>query len=221
MEEVENLYHVVFKVSNLKHDPTAEIEKVRVCGTYTSLPLAKAAAHRCLFDAAYEQEFFETFDTQHGADIEWTHGDGIIVYAVAPDGEIFTVSLATTPNTYSYKSDADGKVNLDLYHVICTTVFYDRDASGSLRQTDVLGSYQSYDKARAAARTVLLSEEDGQTKNDWAQYDEIPADAKDWDYGEDVIVHAVGIGGENVLLSVVKGQEMESVRLMEAAMRIR
>jgi hypothetical protein len=35
-----------------------------------------------------------------------------------------------------------------------------------------------------------------------------------------VVVHAVGQGGENVILSVVEAQESNTVR-MEAAMRIR
>jgi len=34
-------------------------------------------------------------------------------------------------------------------------------------------------------------------------------------------VHAVGDNGENMLVSVVQGQVLESVRLMEASMRIR
>src|SRR5271169_5882783 len=58
----ESLYHVMITQSHLNKDVNSVIEKVRVCGTYTSLPAAKAAAHRCLFDAGYEQEWFSEFD---------------------------------------------------------------------------------------------------------------------------------------------------------------
>lgn len=219
--DTENLYHVILTTSNVKHDPNAETDKVRICGTYTSLPAAKGAAHSCLFEAGYEQDWFTTFDTQHKGDSKWTHPNGIVVYAVASNDDTFVVSIATTPNVYNIKSNADGKVDTDLFHVVHTTIFYDWDESGGLRQTNVLGSYESYEKARAAARIALLSSDDGLSAQSWEEYSEIPVGALDWEYGEDVIVHAAGAGGENVWVSVLKGQEMESVRLKEAARRMR
>jgi len=219
--DTENLYHVILETSNITHDPNSERDKVRICGTYTSLPAAKGAAHRCLFDAGYEQEWFTTFDTQHKGGTKWTHGDGVIVYAVAPEGDTFATSIATTPNIFAIKGNAEGKIEGELYHVVHTTIFYDWDKSGGLRQTNVLGSYESYAKAKAAAHIALLNKEDGLSAQSWAEYDEIPAGATDWEYGEDVVVHAVGAGGENIWLSVMKGQEMESVRMVEAAIRMR
>lgn len=53
------------------------------------------------------------------------------------------------------------------------------------------------------------------------EYDEIPAGVKDWEFGKDVVIHAAGRGGENIWLRVVKGQELESVKLIDAAMRMR
>jgi len=217
-----NLYSIILTTSNIKHDPTSEIQKVRVCGTFTSLQAAKAAAHRCLFDAGYEQEWFTTFDTQKSHGEKWTHGDGVIVYAVAPEGDTFVVSIDTTPNKSGWKSNPeDHRVEAALYHLLQTTVYYDKDAAGGARETEILSTFTSYDQARKAAETALLSVEDGIKEEDWAEYDAIPANEKDWEFGENVVVHAVGQSGENILLSVVKEQALESMRIMEAAMRIR
>jgi hypothetical protein len=217
----EDLYHVVFTSSHFKRDPTAEFQKVRVCGTYTSVKAAKVAAHQTLFDAGYEQEWFKIFDVHTAETTDWKHGDGVVVYAVAPEGEIFTVSIATTKDRLGVKSNEQGKINIDLYHVLQTTIFYDKDASGALRETNIEGTFKTYDEAREAAKSVLINEEDGLTKESWAEYDELPEGDKTWEWGDNVFVHAVGSNGENVILSVVKEQEMESVRIMEAAMKIR
>jgi len=226
-QESDNLYHVVFTTSHLqKHDPYGQGEKVRICGTYTSLPKAKAAAHSCLFDAGYEQEWFTTFEANThdhpSSSAPWPHGDGVMVYAVAPDGEIFTTRVLTSPNTQGFKGDEYGKVDGGdpLYHVVQTTIYYDIDDTGEKRDTNIEGTFRTYAQARKFASTVLIHPEDGLTKESWSSYEELGAKDTDWDYGEEVVVHAVGENGENVAISVVKGQEMESVRLAEAARRM-
>jgi len=217
-----SLYHILFTTSHLEHDPNGQLEKVRVCGTYTSLPKAKAAAHKCLFDAGYEQEWFTTFDAyQHDSTTAWPHGDGVMVYAVAPGGEIFKTSVVTTANVMGFKGNEDGKVDATLYHVLQTTIYYDSDSSGEKRETNIEGSFLTYKEARAFASKVLLSHADGLTPRSWAVYEEAGKDDADWEYGENVVVRAVGDNGENIMVSVVMAQEMESVRLMQAAMRIR
>ncbi len=208
-------------MSKLKHDPTNEIQKVRVCGTYTSLPAANAEAHRCLFDLGYQREWFDTYDARRSDGSEWTHGDGVIVYAVAPDGDTFEVSIDTTVNKNGWKGNDEGEVGLALYHLLKTVVFYEKDAGGALRKTSVLDSFESYAKGRLAAQTALTGVDHSSKETDWAEYDVLPLEEKDWEFGENVVVHAVGQSGENVLLSVVGEQGLESVRIMEAAMRIR
>jgi len=220
----DNLYHVVFAVSHIQKDINSEVEKVRVCGTYTSLPAAKGAAHRTLFEAGYEREWFSEFDTNQQEFL--AHGikrrTGLCVLAKANDGTVFRVSVATSPNPQGFEGDPDDhKVHLDLYHVVQTDVIYSEDDSGEARESNVEGSFPSYEQARAFAAKVLLAPEDGVTKESFAQYDEAEPGEKDCGYGENVVVHAVGQNGENMLVSVLKGQEMESVRLAEAAMRIR
>jgi hypothetical protein len=218
----DNLYHIMITQSHLNKDVNSAVEKVRVCGTYTSLPAAKAAAHRCLFDAGYEQEWFSEFDAKlDGASASKRRANGVVVYAVAPDKTTFTVSIATTPNVLGYEANRNGKVMLDLYFVLQTTVDYSRDEDGEERETNVEGCFESYEDAWKYAQEVLLCESDGVTKASFADYHAAAVGERDCGYGENVIVQAVGQSGVNFLVSVVKAQEMEAVRLAEAAMRIR
>jgi hypothetical protein len=217
----EDIYHVILTSSHFKRDPNSEIQKVRVCGTYTSIKSAKAEAHRTLFDAGYEREWFKVFDARTHDTTSWKHGDGVIVYAEAPEGETFTVSIYTAKDTLGVKSNDLDKIEIDLYHILQTTIFYDKDASGGMRETSIQGTFKTYGEARAAATSLLLNKEDGMTKGSWDEYDELPVGERDGEYGENVVVHAIGSNGENVVLSVVKEQELEALRVLEAAMRLR
>jgi hypothetical protein len=220
----ENLYHVLFSTSHISKDVNAEVEKVRICSTFTDLKAAKAEAHKILFEAGYEKEWFTEYDTQPEEFEKHNikRRTGLCVYAVAPDKTIFRVSVATTPNTQKFTTEADDhKIHLDLYHVVQTNVLYTEDDTGEARETIVEGSFKTYEEARKFASEILLAPEDGVTKESFEQYDEAAPNEKDCGFGENVVVHAVGSNGENILVSVLKGQEMESARLVEAAMRIR
>jgi len=214
----DQLYHVLLTTSHLKHDINLDVQNLRICGTYTSLSTAKAAAHRCLFEAGYEQEWFTTF--QSHPDPTKSESNGLTVYAVARDGTTFSVSIDTTPNVRGYWSQT-GKVGVELYHVLQTIVYYGRDESGETRETIIEGSFESYMEAWNFARSVLLCKDDGLSKDNFAEYDEAGPGETDSGFGENVVVHAVGQNGENFLITVLKGQEMESVRLAEAARRMR
>jgi len=224
-QNVENLYHIIFTSSHLAKlaDVNDLVEKVRVCGTYTALIAAKNAAHRVLFDAGYEKEWFTEYDTKEADFL--AHGikrsAGLAVLAKASDGTIFRVSIATTPNVQAFEDDEDHKIHKPLYHVVQTNVLYNEDDSGEARETNIEGSFLAYEQARKFAGEVLLDSECGVKKESFAEYCEAGPDETDCGYGENVVVHAVGQNGENILVSVLRGQEMESVRLAEAAMRIR
>ena len=222
-KDLDSLYHVVFTISHLSHDVFAEVEKVRVAGTYTSLKAAKAAAHRLIFDAGYEVEWFTEYLTQPAEFEEHKidHHEGLMVYAKARDGTTFRVTLLTAPNSKGFESDEEGKIDRPLYHVLQMNVKYSIDDSGATRETNIEGSFDSYEEARRYASELLLSEDEGITRDSFAQYDEAKAPERDCGYGENVIVHAVGNDGDNILISVLKEQEMEAARLAEAAMRIR
>ncbi|EXJ90649.1 hypothetical protein A1O1_03753 [Capronia coronata CBS 617.96] len=224
LPEGENLYHVVFTTSHISKDVNGEVERVRVCGTYTTLPAAKAAAHRTLFEAGYEKEMFDEYETSQEQFIRHhvKRRTGLCVLAKSADGTVFRVSVATTPNSLNLKGGKDDhKIHQDLYHVVQTNVLYTEDDTGAARETNVEGTFTTYEEARKYASQVLLAPEDGVTKESFEEYDEAGPDEKDCGFGENVVVHAVGQNGENYLVSVLRGQEMESVRLAEAAVRIR
>jgi hypothetical protein len=221
--EPENLYHIVLTTSNIPKDPNSEIEKIRIPGTYHSLETAKAAVHSCLFEAGYEREWFSQYVVDPAALQSYSTHEriGLIVLAVAPDGTTFRVCIGTTPNDgHLTTNNEDGRIDADLYYVVQTNVEYADGVEGQRRDINIEGSFTTYDEAQAFAHTVLLSEEDGITKKSFAQYDEAGDNERDCGFGENVVIHAVGINGENYLISVIKGQEMESVRLAEATVRI-
>lgn len=218
----DNLYHIILTQSRLQHDVNSKVEKVRVCDTYTNLEHAKAAAHRSLFDAGYEREFFTEYDVKEDQfPVPTKRKAGMMVYAVAQDKTTFIVTIATTPNVFHFETDEDGMVPFELYHVLQTTVDYGQDESGLERETVVEGSFRTYGEAEKCARQVLLDEQDGLTKSSYDVYDEAAPGERDCGWGENVLIHAVGDNGINYLVSVVKSQELESVRLAEAAMRMR
>lgn len=221
--EAENLYHVVLATSHIQRDPNSEIEKIRIPGTYHSLAAAKAAAHSCLFDGGYEREWFSQYEVDPAALESYSIHQriGLIVFAVAPDGTTFRVCIATTPNVGHLTTDnEDGRIAADLYYVVQTNVEYADGDEGQRRDINVEGIFMRYDEAQSFARSVLLSEEDGITKESFAEYDEAGDNERDCGFGENVVIHAVGINGENYLVSVIKGQAMESVKLAEAAVQI-
>lgn len=222
-------YHILITSSHLAKDPTQQVEKLRVIGTYDAPSLAKAAAHRALFDAGYEAEFFKAygvspsfFDEQR---VPTRNRDGLLVHAVAQDGTIFQVRIVTTPNDAKWTHEfEDGRICKELYYVVRTCAEYG-DGEGSQGEDSwvfaVEGAFERYEQARKLALEVLGNEAGGAAKEKYEQYDEVAAGEIDCGYGENVLVHAVGQDGKNVLVSVVKAQILESVRLMEASMRIR
>ena len=201
--------------------PDGVFEHLVVCRSFAA---ARGDDGWAGFEAGYEREWFTEYDTNQ-AEFAAHHikrRTGLAVFAQAQDGTIFRVSVATTPNLQGFQGNPeDHKVHFNLYHVVETVIMYDEDDSGEARETNVEGSFKTYEEARRFASEVLLAPENGVTKESFAQYDEAGPSEKDCGYGENVVVHAVGANGENLLVSVLKGQELESVRLAEAAIRIR
>ncbi|KAH8668839.1 hypothetical protein BX600DRAFT_510902 [Xylariales sp. PMI_506] len=172
--------------------------------TFTDLRAAKIEAKAVLFNEGYEKDFFPVYDTIDGAR-EWKHGDGVIVYAEGSSGEIFTVEVETIPNTENLEPDDDYRLRRPLHHVVQTTIHYNEDRSGSIRDSTIKGTHMTRDLAQAHALALLL---DGNTKKeDFAEYDEY-SDGTEGPFGPDVIVHVVKDGGENILVSVVSSYLM-------------
>src|SRR5262249_20245516 len=153
----------------------------------------KAAAHRCLFDAGFTREWFSEYDLYEHVNETESGPNGQIVRAIAPDGTVFVVSLATAANTNKFRADSgadDGMIERDLFHVLQTTVDYSGPEDGGKRQTDVEGSFASFEEAKKFATTVLLNKEDGITRDSFPEYSEAGPEDSDCGYSEDVIVHA-------------------------------
>lgn len=220
--EPDFVYHVMLMTSQFK-GLGGRAEKVRMLGTYTSVAKSKDAAHRCLFDAGYEREWFSTFETNPEAleELASHYGTGIVVYAIAVDGTMFRVRISTSPNKLHLTThNDDGRVPTSLYYVVQTNAPYCGHERRPIYDTHVEGIFKSYDEARNFAKTLLLSEEDGITASSYQDYFEAGLLERDCEYGENVIVHAIGSSDENYFVSVIKGQELESVRLAEASFRM-
>jgi hypothetical protein len=137
------------------------------------------------------------------------------------DGTVVRVRISTSPNDLRLTTDnEDGRIPISLYHVVQTNVPYCSHERKPASDTNVEGTFRSYAEARKFASTLLLSEEDGITASSYQEYSEAGPSEKDREYGENVIVHAIGANGENYFVSVIKCQELESVRLAEASFRM-
>ncbi|KAI9369703.1 hypothetical protein BJX61DRAFT_133938 [Aspergillus egyptiacus] len=227
-----NLYHILLTTSHIQKNPNNVIEKLRIPGTYTSLASASAAAHSALYDAGYERDFFTHYETKAdllakddagSANPNLAEQRGLVVYATANDGTRFRVRIDTTPNEKRLTSElADGRVPVPLYYVVQADVEYTGggDEGSLVREMSVQGVFERYEQARAFAGWVLLSEEDGVTKESFAEYTEAAQGETDCGYGDNVIVHAATDYGTNYLVSVIKTQELQAVKVAEAAMRI-
>lgn len=217
----ENLYHILLTTSHMGKNPNNVVEKVRIPGTYTSLLAAKAAAHSCLYEAGYERDWFEHYETKPSLLEKHNGTPHLVVYATAPDGTAFRVRIDTTPNERKLTSDlADGRIGVPLYYVVQAAVEYTGDEGGVVRDINVQGTYGTYEEARGFASAALLSPRDGVTRESFAEYTEAEPSERDCGYGDNVIVHAASDYGTNYLVSVIKTQELESVKIAEAAMKI-
>lgn len=198
----ENLYHVLLTSIDLKKDPSGAAQDVSIKATFTSLPSAKAFSRTLLTSLGYERDFFTTYDELGSYTGDWPHGDGVQVYAAVAESEILKVELKTAENKFGYQGDESGRVTRELWHVVQTTIHYNLDRSGAKRDSVIEGSYETAEQARQSARTALLDED--VRKEDFAEYDEFGGTQGDWTWGEDVVVHAVGQGGENYVVRVLQ-----------------
>lgn len=216
----EDLYYLLVIVSHMSRDVNALVERIRVCGTYTVLKAAKTAARTALFDAGFEREWFTEYemDEKHYGSERQMETSGSVVHAVAPDGTTFDVFIRITLNAGNFMPEYGGEmIRRELYHLLQTTVIYSQTDPAGKRQTDVEGSFGTFEDAKRAASTVLLSEEDGITRDSFAEYSEAGPGEKDCGYTEDVVVHAVAENGENYLVRVMKTEGLEAVKQAHAA----
>jgi hypothetical protein len=194
------LYHVVRTITDIPNDPKGASQAVAIRGTFTELAAAKAAAKTALVDEGYETGLFDVYNVKDGSGT-WNHPDALVVFAQVTDGETLTVAIETTPNAAGLAGNKEGKAEGALFHIVQTTIHYNLDRSGGKRETSIEGTFKDFEEAKEKALLVLLDED--VEKKDYVEWDEF-TDQEDWAFGEDVVVHAVGVAGENYLVAVMK-----------------
>jgi len=197
----EFLYHVKRTILDFHEDKSGATQTTDVLGTFTDLAAAKAAARSALASEGYLKDDFEVYEEKDAANLEaWKHGDGVVVFAKAPAGQEFDVSLDTKPNALNLKGNASGEVEGVLHYVLQTTINYNTDRIGGNRTTEIEGTFPTRKAAFEAAHTILLDAD--VTKESFAEYDEKQDFEGEWPYGDECLVHAVAETGENFLVFV-------------------
>ncbi|KAM5350318.1 hypothetical protein ACJ41O_006823 [Fusarium nematophilum] len=196
----ELLHHTTLTVIDYHEDPSGATRSVYVLGTHGTLEAAKAFATSALQGLKYEPNDFAEYAVRSTE--PWKHGDGVLVFARAPAGQVFFIGINTTPNNESLPASPDGAVVLPqgadlLHYVLQTTIDYNQDRTGSVQSMEIEGSYVHRDDALAAARRCLDPEQ-------FVEYDvrESEEMAGQWPFGEDVVVHAVAETGQNFVVAV-------------------
>ncbi|AEO68558.1 uncharacterized protein THITE_2118115 [Thermothielavioides terrestris NRRL 8126] len=202
----EQLFHTVLTVVDYHQDTSGSTHDVHVLGTHTSLPAAKRFALRALEQLGYQPDDFEEYVTRADTPPEdWTHGDGVMVYAKAPRGQEFLVGLDTKPNTESLPAGEHDTLALPngrehLHYVLQNRTDYNQVArSGAFQTCEIQGCYADRDQAVAAAKATLRDD-----REEYAQYDDRDDVESEggWPFGDDVMVHAVAQTGENYTVAV-------------------
>jgi len=210
----ELLYHTTLTVIDYHVDTSGSTRGVYVLGTHTTLESAKAFSLTALQGLGYEEDDFAEYKTRSKkpptdeGEEGWPYGDGVLVYAKAPAGQEFLVSLDTKPNTENLPEDvASGDHVLKLpqgfghlHYVLQTKIDYNQDKSGAFQTTEIEGCYMRRADALSAARGALAELD----RESFSQYDERDdeKEAGDWPFGDDVVVHAVAETGENYSVCV-------------------
>lgn len=113
--EIEFLYHVKRTITDFAEDKSGATRVTDILGTFTTLSVAKVAAREGLASEGYIRDDFGTLEVKDNVE-NWTHGDGVLVFARAPNGREFEVSIDTTPNPLNLKGNESGEVEGFLHY---------------------------------------------------------------------------------------------------------
>ncbi|KAJ9419795.1 hypothetical protein FOXG_07174 [Fusarium oxysporum f. sp. lycopersici 4287] len=196
----ELLYHVILTVIDFHLDPSGAKRSIYILGTRTTLDSAKDSAFRVLHTLRYEPEDFIEYAEHSSHTRDWAYGNGVLVYAKAPAGQVFQISIQATPNTEQLLGDSDGSIMLpqgipSLYYVTQTIIDYNKDRTGCVQEMQIEGTFVHRADANNAARKLL-------DPLDYAEYDTPDKMKGEWPYGDDVVAHAVAETGENTTVEV-------------------
>jgi hypothetical protein len=196
----ELLYHVILTVIDFHLDPSGAKRSIYILGTRTTLEAAKDSAFRVLHTLRYEPEDFIEYAAHSSHTGDWAYDNGVLVYAKAPAGQVFQISIQATPNTEQLLGDSDGSIILpqgapSLYYVTQTVIDYNKDRTGCVQEMQIEGTFVHRTDASNAARKLL-------DPLDYAEHDTPEKMKEEWPYGDDVVAHAVAETGENTTVEV-------------------
>lgn len=220
----DTLFHTLLTVIDYHADPSGGTRSTWVLGTHTTLSAAKSFAKTALSSLGYDRTDFSAYEeaptggtptpeVTSVANKEWTHGDGYVVWARAPAGQVFEINIEAKPNNENLPSGEAGIPVLPLgtdhlHYVLQTKIDYAADRTGAAQEASVEGAYAKRDDAMIAAKGLLL-------KPEFDEYDEREEGGRgEWEFGEDTVVHAVRGDGENFDVSVrtVPGAQKKHAR---------
>lgn len=111
----DQLFSIKRTIINYLQDESGATRYIDILGTYSKLEAAKAAARTALPDEGYIKDDFPIYDENDGKK-QWTHGDGVIVFAKMGAGQELSVAIETTPNTEKLNGDSSGKIEGQIYY---------------------------------------------------------------------------------------------------------
>ncbi|KAK4195555.1 hypothetical protein QBC40DRAFT_315915 [Triangularia verruculosa] len=228
----ENLYHTTLTIIDHNPSTSGATRHPYILGTHTDMESAKAWARVALQESlSYSPSDFSKFVAQpslHPCQ-EWPYGENIQVYALSPSGQEFLVGIVARPNEdkLPHHSHAEGQdipqhetdtcSGHDDLHYILQTRWDFKQAKGdknsnAFQKTEVAGCCAPRREAFQKAKQLLRGERD---RGMFAQYDERETGDEEselderkwgkgsgWPFGDEVVIHAVGHGGENYEVAV-------------------
>ena len=199
-ETPELLYHIILTVIDYHVDPSGAKRSIYILGTRGTLEAAKDSSLRVLHALRYNPTDFIEYSIHSSDTKAWEHGNGVLVYAKAPAGQVFLVSVQATPNCENLIMNHEGGIVLpsgisSLHYVLQTMIDYNRDRTGCVQETQIEGTFVHRSKALTAASKLL-------DPLDYVDYETPEKMAGEWPFGEEVVAHAVAETGQNITVAV-------------------
>jgi Fe-S cluster assembly iron-binding protein IscA len=201
----ELLYHIILTVIDYHVDPSGAQRSIHILGTRSTLEAAKHSSYRVLQALRYKPQDFVQFAVHSSHTGTWAHGNGVLVYARAPAGQVFLVSVQATPNTEDLVMDHEGGVILprgasSLHYIVQTTIDYNKDRTGCEQEMQIEGTFVHRSRALAAAQKLL-------DPLDYVDYETPEKMADEWPFAEEVVAHAVAETGQNITIAVTTASD--------------
>ncbi|KIL90036.1 hypothetical protein FAVG1_06774 [Fusarium avenaceum] len=196
----ELLYHIILTVINYPVDPSGAQQSTYILGTRSTLEAAKGLSFKVLQVLGYKPQDFVQYAIHSNHTGSWAHGNGVLVYAKAPAGQVFLVSVQATPNTENLAMNLESGVILpkgisSLHYIVQTTIDYNKDRTGGEQEMQIEGTFVHRSRALATAHKLL-------DPLDYVDYETPEKMAGEWPFGEEVVAHAVAETGHNITVAV-------------------